>query len=443
MQLNHFGDTVRFAVLGLGSRGISQMRTLLEMPDVNVTAVCDVYADRTEEGAQMVEAARGKRPFASTDADACMDRPDVDAVIIMTSWETHVPLCLKALKYGKRPALEVGGAASVDECWRMVRASEETGIPVMLLENCCYGDKELTLLNMIRQGIFGTVVHCAGSYAHDLRDEIGLGDINRHYRQRHFLHRNGELYPTHELGPIANYLNINRGNRMTMLTSMASKACGLHEWLGTHRTDTALSQAQVNEGETAFFMSQDGRDVTVYTDGRALSPEEKTMLVLWLCHKKTGKLFDLAGVPRAAEMISSLEKPGGEEACCFQEALMTDGLAALLEIAQALKHGSVRDFIAQVPETHIRQTFVPCASKDKGRVLRSLCGQVTLPYTLEEGMRVAHQGGYASIVPDNARGCVRVTGESADSEFARELCDFYGRKIQNIAKAKKQNTILP
>ena len=80
---------------------------------------------------------------------------------------------------------------------------------------------------MIHKGVFGTVVHCAGAYAHDLRDEIGNGDINRHYRQRHFLHRNGELYPTHELGPIANYLNINRGNRMTALTSMASKACGV------------------------------------------------------------------------------------------------------------------------------------------------------------------------------------------------------------------------
>ena len=254
MRLNHFGETVRLAVIGLGCRGVSQMRTLLEMPDVDVTAVCDVYEDRTEQGARMVEEARGKRPFASTDADACMNRENVDAVIIMTSWETHIPLCLKALQYGKRPAMEVGGAASVEECWRMVQESEKTGIPVMLLENCCYGDKELTLLNMIRQGVFGTVVHCAGAYAHDLRDEIGMGDVNRHYRQRHFLHRNGELYPTHELGPIANYLNINRGNRMTALTSMASKACGLHEWLGEHRADTKLSQAQVNEGDIVTTM---------------------------------------------------------------------------------------------------------------------------------------------------------------------------------------------
>ena len=263
MRLNQFGDTVRLAVIGLGCRGISQLSTLLDMPDVEVTAVCDVYADRMEAGAERGQKARGKRPFASQDADACMDRADVDAVVIMTSWETHVPLCLKALKYGKRPALEVGGAASVEECWRMVRASEETGIPVMLLENCCYGDKELTLLNMIHQGVFGTVVHCAGAYAHDLRDEIGLGDVNRHYRQRHFLRRNGELYPTHELGPIANYLNINRGNRMVTLTSMASKACGLHEWLTVHRADTALPGAQVNEGDIVNTLIQCANGETI------------------------------------------------------------------------------------------------------------------------------------------------------------------------------------
>ena len=131
----------------------------------------------------------------------------------------------------------------------MVRTSEDTGVPVMLLENCCYGETELTLQNMIRKGVFGTIVHCAGAYSHDLRDEIGNGDMNRHYRQAHFMHRNGELYPTHELGPIANYLNINRGNRMLSLTSMASKACGMHEWLEKHRPDSPLAKSVFNEGD--------------------------------------------------------------------------------------------------------------------------------------------------------------------------------------------------
>ncbi len=268
MKLNRFGETVRLAVIGLGSRGVGQLATLLEMKDVEVTAVCDVYEDRAEKGAALVREARGRTPFVTLCAQEAIDRADVDAVVIMTSWETHIPLAIHALRCGKRPAMEVGGAASVDECWQLVHASEETGIPVMMLENCCYGLKELTLLHMIHEGVFGTVVHCAGAYSHDLRDEIGNGDINRHYRQRHFLHRCAELYPTHELGPIANHLNINRGNRMTALTAMASKACGLHEWLEKNRPGTPLCTAQVNEGDvvTTLIRCANGETIQLTHD---------------------------------------------------------------------------------------------------------------------------------------------------------------------------------
>ena len=269
MKLNHFGQTVRLAILGLGSRGVGQMKTLLEMKDVDVTSVCDGYQDRADQAAEIVAGARGHRPFATTDPIEAMDRADVDAVVIMTSWETHIPLAIQAMRLGKRPAMEVGGASSVEECWQLVRASEAAGIPVMMLENCCYGETELTLLRMVREGVFGTVVHCAGAYSHDLRDEIGNGDMNRHYRQRHFLHRNGELYPTHELGPIANYLNINRGNRMVALTSMASRACGLHEWLAEHRRDCPeLVNAQVNEGDvvTTLIKCANGETIQLTHD---------------------------------------------------------------------------------------------------------------------------------------------------------------------------------
>ncbi len=254
MNLNKVGKTIRLAILGLGGRGVGQMNVLLDMDDVQVTAVCDVYPDRVENAQKIVQEKKGNLPFGSTKSAECINRDDVDAVVVMTSWETHIPLCIDAMRAGKRVAMEVGGATSVDECWQLVRVSEETGIPVMLLENCCYGSSELTLLNMIRKNVFGTVVHCAGAYAHDLRDEIGNGDISRHYRQRHFLNRNAELYPTHELGPICNYLNINRGNRMVTLTSMASKACGLHEWLQEHRPGTDLASAQVNEGDIVTTM---------------------------------------------------------------------------------------------------------------------------------------------------------------------------------------------
>ena len=190
-----------------------------------------------------MEKSRGVRPFGTTDYREVNAREDIEAVVIMTSWTTHILIANDAMKHGKIVGMEVGGASSIEECWSLVRVSEETGLPVMLLENCCYNDTEMALLNMIRQGVFGELVHCRGGYEHDLRDEVGEGDINRHYRQENFMHRNGELYPTHELGPIASYLNLNRGNRMLSLVSMASKGIGEHAWLQEHRPDSPLANA--------------------------------------------------------------------------------------------------------------------------------------------------------------------------------------------------------
>jgi len=268
MKLDNYGKTVRLAIVGLGGRGCSQMKTLLDMPDVEIASVCDSYADRVEKGQKIVEEARGYVPFGTTCAKEAMDREDVDAVVVMTGWETHIIVAIQALRLGKRVAMEVGGGTSVEECWQLVRVSEETGIPVMLLENCCYGEVELTIQNMINQGVFGTLVHCAGAYSHDLRDEIGNGDVNRHYRLNQFLHRNGELYPTHELGPIANYLGINRGNRMISLTSMASKACGMHEWMQEHRPDSPLANAVFNEGDivTTLIKCANGETIVLTHD---------------------------------------------------------------------------------------------------------------------------------------------------------------------------------
>ena len=249
MSMGEMGRKVRFGVIGLGGRGQGQLATLLQMEDVEVPVVCDIYPDRAEKGAAMVEKARGVRPAIALDDHEVTSRKDIEGVFIFSNWETHIRIALDAVDNGIRPAMEVGGANSVEECWELVRASEKKGVPVMLLENCCYGKEELTLLRMVRGGLFGELVHVQGGYEHDLRDEIGLGDVNRHYRQRHFLNRNAELYPTHELGPIARYLNLNRGNRMVSLVSVASKAAGLHTWLKEHRADTPLANAPVHQGD--------------------------------------------------------------------------------------------------------------------------------------------------------------------------------------------------
>lgn len=254
MKLGNVGRTIHAGVIGLGNRSKEQIRTLLSMADVEIRVVCDVYEDRVQAAQDAIKQQRGVRPDGTCDYRAVNSREDIEAVFIFTSWQTHVRIAVDAMKHGKTPAMEVGGATSLEECWELVRVSEDTGIPVMLLENCCYNREEMNLLNMIRQGVFGELVHCRGGYQHDLREEIGNGDINRHYRQDNFRNRNGELYPTHELGPIAQYLNINRGNRMLSLVSMSSKAVGEHAWMEKNRADSPLAQVKFNQGDVVTTM---------------------------------------------------------------------------------------------------------------------------------------------------------------------------------------------
>ena len=263
LRIAEEGRTLNVGVLGLGSRGIPQLRVIHSMADVKVCAVCDVYEDRVQAGLEIAKDAVGMQDYREV-----LKMPQIEAVFIFTDWLSHIPIAIEAMKAGKEVAMEVGGAATVEDCWKLVRTAEETGRQCMLLENCSYGVDEMAVINMIRQGKFGEIVHCEGAYAHDLRDEIGNGDINRHYRQQNFLHRNAELYPTHELGPIAQYLRLGRGNRMVTLCSMASKAVGLHEWLQKNRPGTALADAQVNAGDivTTLISCANGQTIILSHD---------------------------------------------------------------------------------------------------------------------------------------------------------------------------------
>ena len=226
---------LKLAVIGLGNRGSSVLEyTLLNMLNVEIIAVCDEYEDRTQNMAHLIEEKTGKRPYSSTDYMNVLNRDGVEAVYIATSWETHVEIGIDALKKGIPVALEVGGAYSIQSMWDLVRTQEKTGTPLMLMENCCFGKHELLVTSLVRHGLFGEIVHGHGAYGHCLCDEIAGGEINRHYRLRNYLTRNCENYPTHELGPIAKILNINRGNRMVSLVSVASKAVGMEDYIAQH-----------------------------------------------------------------------------------------------------------------------------------------------------------------------------------------------------------------
>lgn len=256
---------IKAAVIGLGNRGMSLLeQCVLPHEDVDVTAVCDLYEDRTQKASELVEKSGRERPFVTKDYHEILKLDTVDAVFIFASWESHINVVCEAMKAGKYTAFEVGGAYSVEDCWKLVRTYEETGVPCMMLENCCYGRDELMVLNMVRQNLFGEIVHCQGGYRHDLREEISFGRETRHYRFRNYLKRNGENYPTHELGPIANVLDINRGNRMLTLVSVASKAAGLHEYLMREKgSDYDASSMQFAQGDVVTTIIKCARGETI------------------------------------------------------------------------------------------------------------------------------------------------------------------------------------
>lgn len=221
----------KVGLIGLGARGYGHLDGILtERDDVTVTYVCDLYEDRAAAGVQLVEKKKGNTPLSTTDYRKLIESPEVEVVVISSAWENHIPAAIYAMRCGKRVCTEVGGAYSIDDCWDLVRTYEDTGIHCMMLENCCYDRNELMTMKMVREGVFGKIVHCEGGYQHDLRNEIAFGEEYRHYRLRNYQNRCCENYPTHELGPIAKILDINRGNRMVTLTSMASGAWGLNEY---------------------------------------------------------------------------------------------------------------------------------------------------------------------------------------------------------------------
>jgi hypothetical protein len=246
---------VKLGVIGLSGRGRGLTGLLSGMEDVEIPAVCDVYEDRLEKGAERVEQAGRPRPDTYRDYRELLARDDLEGVVIATDWASHAKIAVAAMKAGKYAGSEVGGATSIDECWQLVRTYEETGVPAMMLENCCYGRDEMAILNMVKKGIFGEVVHCQCGYEHDLRHEVAQGIENRHYRIHHYLNRNGDVYPTHGLGPMAKCLNINRGNRFLTLSSMASKARGLEDWIGRNLgPDHPMQGKRFNMGDIVTTM---------------------------------------------------------------------------------------------------------------------------------------------------------------------------------------------
>lgn len=260
---------VNVGFIGLGCRGKLLSSIVAEMEEANIVAVCDLYEDRQKEAAEMIGQKTGTKPKTCGDYHELLKDDAIDAVIIAASWEAHVPVAIDCMQAGKITALEVGGAYTVEDCYALVEAQERTGTPFMFLENCCYGKFELLSTALVRKGMMGEIVHCHGAYGHDLRGEVLGGRVNRHYRLNNYITRNCENYPTHELGPIARLLWINRGNRMVSLVSVASKAAGLQEFSHDPRNpDPSLAGQKFAQGDiiNTLITCEDGSTISLKLD---------------------------------------------------------------------------------------------------------------------------------------------------------------------------------
>ncbi|MBQ3055394.1 MAG: Gfo/Idh/MocA family oxidoreductase [Oscillospiraceae bacterium] len=237
--------TIRFAVCGAGCRGTGlTLDILCNLADVEVCGVFDPYTDKAEHLAAKVAEKRGVAPKVYASAEALFDAEKPDAALVSTSWEAHIPVTLLALEKGIAVAMEVGSVYDEGECRALIETWERTRTPFMLMENCCFGKDELFATALYRAGVLGEAVYCHGAYMHDLREEVSYGGKNRHYRLGEYSTRNRDNYPTHDLGPIAKLLGINRGNRMVSLVSRSSAAKGLSAYLET-RDDLPELQGRV------------------------------------------------------------------------------------------------------------------------------------------------------------------------------------------------------
>ncbi len=247
-------EKVKIGYIGLGRRGTSVLRRCLsKMKDIEIKTVCDLSEERMDRAVEILQENGGYTPEKTFDYREILKDPDIDAVFIMTGWSGRPAIAMEAMRAGKYAGIEVGCADTIEECFDLVRTYEETGTPVMMLENCCYGRREMMLANMVRQDLFGEVVHCTGGYHHYLNElelfkNIGEEDPE-HYRLAKYIAENRENYPTHELGPISKLLKIHRGNRMVSLISVSSKSCGLKRYAKDHVSDPAYAAMDYKQGD--------------------------------------------------------------------------------------------------------------------------------------------------------------------------------------------------
>lgn len=279
-------DRVRIGYVGVGGMGSNHVAQLLKVPGAEIRAVCDIVPDKVARAQDMVVKAGQPRPAGYDrgpwDFRRLCDRDDLDLVYTATPWEWHVPVCVAALEAGKHAATEVPAAVRVDDCWQLVETAEKCRRHCVMMENCCYDRAEMMVLNMVRRGVFGEVLHAECGYLHDLRGVKFSREGEGLWRRAHSMQRNGNLYPTHGLGPVAQCLNINRGDRFDYLVSMSGPSRGLQLWQHEHLPPDDARRAEkyvLGDLNLTLIKTAAGRTIYLVHDTNLPRPYSRIFLV--------------------------------------------------------------------------------------------------------------------------------------------------------------------
>jgi predicted dehydrogenase len=280
--------TVKIGVVGTGNRGTGLLRELLAIDGVEIPAVCDIDQGRLDNAVKVCEDAGRKKPEAYTGDEYAfqklMEREDLDAVIIATYWEWHAPMAVYAMKQGKYPGVEVPAALSLQECWDLVNTSEETGIPCMMLENWSFRKDNLAVLNMIRQGLLGNIVHCHSAHSHDCIDHwfFDAEDGHQRWGAKYLLQYNRDQYPTHGLGPVLSWMDINCGDRITQIFSSATASTSINAYFKRRfGEDHPNANLEYKQGDivTSTLKTQNGKTIIVNYDMQLPRPYDNRWMI--------------------------------------------------------------------------------------------------------------------------------------------------------------------
>jgi predicted dehydrogenase len=265
-------ERVRVGVIGVGGRGTSQLGELLAVENVDIKAICDLAPEKVAHAQKMVTDAGQPQPKAFSDGERDFEnltQLDLDLVYIATPWDWHVPMALSAMKNGKHAAVEVPACTTLKECWDIVETSEATRKHCMILENCCYGENEMMVLGMIREGLFGEITHGEAAYLHDLRGILTANESEGLWRRLPHTKRNGNLYPTHGLGPVAHYFDIHRGDRFDYMVSVSSAEASLSAYVKANFPDGDPKRAEkyiCGDMNTSIIKTLKGRSILLQHD---------------------------------------------------------------------------------------------------------------------------------------------------------------------------------